>query len=286
MTELVLSLFPGVGLLDMAFQEAGFCVVRGPDLIHGGDIRGFAGVPGRFDGIVAGPPCQGFSTANRRRGNPDHPSVRNSREMLARTMCIIDDCQPEWFLIENVPSVPTVRAPGYKVQRIAISDWECGGVQQRSRAIQFGSRSGDIIRPERVNDRSKNQRKGRRPLSITTKPVSRHQTYADQCRRQGLVHELQLPGWTKSAKFRAIGNGVPLSIGRAVAAAVQVRTVPGSRDCPCECGRLCSGRRKTATDSCRKRWELMRKRAFSSAPFVDRDGYHDRVPAAASGDAG
>src|SRR6516164_7336123 len=28
---LVLSLFPGIGLLDMAFEESGFCVVRGPD---------------------------------------------------------------------------------------------------------------------------------------------------------------------------------------------------------------------------------------------------------------
>jgi site-specific DNA-cytosine methylase len=28
---LVLSLFPGIGLLDMAFEAHGFCVVRGPD---------------------------------------------------------------------------------------------------------------------------------------------------------------------------------------------------------------------------------------------------------------
>ena len=38
---LVLSLFPGIGLLDMAFEEAGFTVVRGPDLLRGGDIRRF-----------------------------------------------------------------------------------------------------------------------------------------------------------------------------------------------------------------------------------------------------
>jgi len=28
---LVLSLFPGIGLLDRAFEEEGFTVVRGPD---------------------------------------------------------------------------------------------------------------------------------------------------------------------------------------------------------------------------------------------------------------
>lgn len=30
MTELVLSLFPGIGLLDKGFEQAGFSVVRGP----------------------------------------------------------------------------------------------------------------------------------------------------------------------------------------------------------------------------------------------------------------
>ena len=37
---LVLSLFPGIGLLDMAFEAEGFCVVRGPDLLWGGWLDG------------------------------------------------------------------------------------------------------------------------------------------------------------------------------------------------------------------------------------------------------
>lgn len=56
--SLVLSLFPGIGLLDMAFCEEGFCVVRGPDLLWGGDIRKFHPPAGRFDGVIGGPPCQ------------------------------------------------------------------------------------------------------------------------------------------------------------------------------------------------------------------------------------
>lgn len=32
---LVLSLFPGAGLLDAGFTQAGFSVVRGPDLLLG-----------------------------------------------------------------------------------------------------------------------------------------------------------------------------------------------------------------------------------------------------------
>ena len=38
--QLVLSLFPGIGLLDSAFEEEGFIVVRGPDLIWGGECGG------------------------------------------------------------------------------------------------------------------------------------------------------------------------------------------------------------------------------------------------------
>jgi DNA (cytosine-5)-methyltransferase 1 len=37
-TQLVLSLFPGIGMLDSAFEQEGFCVVRGPDVLWGGDI--------------------------------------------------------------------------------------------------------------------------------------------------------------------------------------------------------------------------------------------------------
>ena len=40
-SPLVLSLFPGIGLMDRAFEEEGFCVVRGPDLLWGGNIKTF-----------------------------------------------------------------------------------------------------------------------------------------------------------------------------------------------------------------------------------------------------
>lgn len=51
---LVLSLFPGIGLLDMAFEEHGFTVVRGPDILWGGDIHKFTPPSGKFDGIIGG----------------------------------------------------------------------------------------------------------------------------------------------------------------------------------------------------------------------------------------
>jgi DNA (cytosine-5)-methyltransferase 1 len=268
-TELVLSLFPGVGLLDRAFAAAGFCVVQAQDKITGGDVREFAGVPGRFDGIVAGPPCHGFSVANTHRTKADHASVVNSRLMLQNTCRIISECEPEWFLIENVPTVPDVRIDGYTVQRIPITDLECGGVQLRSRHIQFGHVGGKIIRPERVNDCTRNRRKGRPAKAVTTK-TERWKDFPDVCRRQGLERPIDLAGWCRTAKVRAVGNGVPLRIGRALAAAVIDRAGPRESDCLCGCGREVLGKRLTATASCRKRKQL----SSIPRPWVDVDGYH------------
>lgn len=271
MNELVLSLFPGVGLLDRAFAAAGFCVVQAQDKITGGDIRDFRGIPWRFNGIVAGPPCQGFSVANSYRHTDYHPSVVNSRMMLQHTCRIIVQCEPEWFLIENVPCVPDVRIEGYTVQRIPITDLECGGSQIRSRHVQFGSRQGHIIRPIRVNDQTRNRRKGR-PGKIVTTKTDRWSDYPDLCRRQGLDAPIELPGWYRTAKFKAVGNGVPLRMGRVLAAAVSVRgPLSPETDCQCGCGRTVSVRALTATASCRKRKQL----SSIPKPWVDIEGYHE-----------
>src|SRR2546427_10071710 len=65
-TSLVLSLFPGADLLGRGFEQAGYCVVRGPDTLLGQDIRSFHLVEHAFEGIIGGPPCQDFSRARRR----------------------------------------------------------------------------------------------------------------------------------------------------------------------------------------------------------------------------
>ena len=61
----IVSLFPGIGILDKGFEDEGFCVLRGPDLIWGGDIRRFHLPPEVCQGIIGGPPCQDFSSLNR-----------------------------------------------------------------------------------------------------------------------------------------------------------------------------------------------------------------------------
>lgn len=253
-SQLCLSLFPGVDLLGRAFEASGFCVVRGPDLITGGDVRTFRGIPDRFDGVFGGSPCQGFSGANRHRGNPDHHSVKRSVEMLREFLRIVDECQPRWFLLENVPSVPNVIAQGFAVQRVAISDNECGGVQNRMRHLQFGHRDGYRIRPKRV---SVNARREPESAALAKCGVS----YPDHCRKQGVEPPIVLPGWTKSAKIRAVGNGVPYAIGKTISEAIAAAGPPLLSDCPCGCGRELTGRKKAATTTCRKRLQLKRESA-------------------------
>lgn len=51
-SNLVLSIFPGIDLLGRAFEEEGFCVVRGPDKLWGGDIRTFHPPAGVFGGVI------------------------------------------------------------------------------------------------------------------------------------------------------------------------------------------------------------------------------------------
>ena len=98
MRGLVLSLFPGIGLLDHAFELEGFCVVRGPDLLWGGDIKRFQPLAGRFDGVIGGPPCQVFSRL--RHVNPKcGQKVGNLIPEFERCVC---EASPSWFLMNRL----------------------------------------------------------------------------------------------------------------------------------------------------------------------------------------
>ncbi|MFN3858162.1 MAG: DNA cytosine methyltransferase [Caulobacter sp.] len=222
-----MSVFPGIGLLDRAFEEAGFCVVRGPDLLWGGDIDRFHPPAGRFDGVIGGPPCQAWSSfahMNRAQGNsiaidktPDFGRV-------------VEEAQPAWWLMENAPAVPDLLVPGYVTARTLLDNRWLGEEQERRRAFQFGTRDG-------------------RPLHIVTSalphPVSETTCLASEggagriMRKRGKAHYLPRRPWsrfcelqglepdflshaplTNEGKYRVVGNGVPLFMGRAVAAAV------------------------------------------------------------------
>lgn len=146
---LVLSLFPGIGMLDMAFDAEGFCTVRGPDVIWGGDIRTWHPVADRFDGIIGGPPCQTFSAlANLVRAQGRDVRFGNLIPEFER--CVAE-AEPAFFLMENVPAAPLPNVPGYGVHSFVMDHCALDGgdghglEQERKRRISFGLRDGRVV---------------------------------------------------------------------------------------------------------------------------------------------
>jgi len=231
--SLVLSLFPGIGLLDMAFEQEGFCVVRGPDVLWGGDIRRFHPPAGKFDGVIGGPPCQAFSrmqNINRARGR--QPAFGNLIPEFERC---VREAEPLWFAMENVPDSPRPAIEGYGIHSFILNNRQCidehgrPAKQNRIRCWSFGMRGERRVLPVEVVCFEHAEFEGAAISHATSwsKVNSRPEgsmsvkSLATLVRKQGLPAEFDLPPFTVSAKCKAVGNGVPLPMGRAIARAVK-----------------------------------------------------------------
>lgn len=249
-SQLILSLFPGIDLLGKGFEEEGFSVVRGPDIMFGGDIREFHVPAGRFDGIIGGPPYPDLSNA--RQNEPTDYGL----EMIAEYVRIVEEAQPQWWLMENVLEVPDVKIADYSHQRLDINARELGSEQNRHRHFQFGHRDGHLISIPR-NPKSK----AWQPCCKAS--VGKRTGKSDWlrfCRRQGLPDGIELPNLTLSARYRAVGSAVPLNMAKALASAVLSATPAEKiRLCGCGCGREITRRATYAMPACRKREQRRRE---------------------------
>lgn len=251
MRHLVLSLFPGIGLLDMAFEEAGFCVVRGPDVLWGGDIRTFKAPYHRFDGIIGGPPCQMFSALKRL--NP--LAGEKQGNLIPEFERVIREADPTWFLMENVPQAPDPAPGTHIVRTILLNNRDVdrgdgfGPEQHRLRKFCFGTKTGMHLHVEQcvfsapsfetavtsaharvpVAIGGSGKRKKTKPVTVLSGhgPVGRGRGYeenisiAEACILQGVPPDfLDDAPFTAHGKRKVIGNGVPLFLGRAIAKAV------------------------------------------------------------------
>jgi DNA (cytosine-5)-methyltransferase 1 len=259
---LILSLFPGIDLFGRAFEERGFCVVRGPDLITGGDIRHFNPPNLKFDGILAGSPCQDYSALNRNPGT-------YSNEMLAEFIRVVRKAGPRWFLFENVARAPRFTVQNYTLQRFELDlCWfsEFG----RLRHFVFGALAGQFALD---------------PMKGTPGPIIRGgavigndpRGFRECCDIQGLPRDFDLPDFTLTAKKQAVANGVPLPLGRYLADLIlkevydeKPKKHPGDRAnptrCKCGCGRIVYGHHQYKSPSCRKRAQ----RARDARAGIDR----------------
>lgn len=271
-TSLVLSLFPGVGLLDSAFEAEGFCVVRGPDVLWGGDVRRFHPPSGVFDGVIGGPPCQVFSPlANLVRAKGHEPRFG---DLIPEFDRCVEEAGPQWFLMENVPRAPEPAACGYGMRSFIIDNCTLdsgdgyGLEQERKRRFSFGVRHGcapDLRRwiqqaalmlPGRsgavtqTHTDNSPEAKARTP-AVTSSEGGGHNirrrvgsvvhtpapgqravpvalggsgklNWEEMLRLQGLPPDfLRDAPFTVAGRRKAIANGVPLQLGRAIAQAIR-----------------------------------------------------------------
>lgn len=167
----VIDLFAGVGGLSLGAARAGFDVclavendrralkshaVNFPNSTHwdqdigvigGKELLAKAGLKG-VEGLIGGPPCQGFSTIGRR----DKKDPRN--KLYRHFYELVRDVQPEFFVAENVPGILTdtnrpilegaldiVRDTYDIVGPIKINASEVGAPTTRTRVFVIGVRS-------------------------------------------------------------------------------------------------------------------------------------------------
>lgn len=164
------SLFSGCGGFDLGFHQQGFthyaafdwnkdAVVNFAANIHSQichtDLR--YGIPceqrlHNIDAIIAGPPCQGFSTVGRR----DLDDPRN--ELLTLTGELALRVRPKVLVVENVAGAVAgahakywnqlsdmMRESGYRTHSIAVQAAQLGMAQLRKRVLLFAWRTGRDI---------------------------------------------------------------------------------------------------------------------------------------------
>lgn len=108
----------------------------------------FSPLRGGVDGVVGGPPCQGFSQKGKRR------SVLDERNFLFKSFySVVRILEPRFFVMENVPSLLTTESGlfaqeirglfegiGYSVTMQVVAADELGVPQNRRRAVVTGVR--------------------------------------------------------------------------------------------------------------------------------------------------
>lgn len=253
MRDLVLSLFPGMDLLGLAFEREGFCVVTGPDSLFGRDVKSFHPPAGKFDGIIGGPPCKAFSrlrhiVAHNHKREPDkyHPA----ENLIPEFVRCVNEARPTWFFMENVPEVPSSEWPaplGYYVTSLILNNrWIPDTTpQNRERRFWFGhqertinltpyipialfepmewehavtasSSGGGRAVPIRLNG-------GGKPKRLPKSGGRDSRSVEDYLRLQGLPEDFfrEDTPFTVAGKKLMVGNGVPLPLGRVLAKAVR-----------------------------------------------------------------
>ena len=122
MSYKILDLFAGAGGLSLGFEETGLFSVaaivennknaattykKNHEKLHyyedilNVDFKELQEKTGKIDVVIGGPPCQGFSNANRQR----RQLINGSNELVKRYVKAIEEVKPDVFVMENVKTI-------------------------------------------------------------------------------------------------------------------------------------------------------------------------------------
>lgn len=198
-----LSLFSGIGGLDLAFTWAGgnilaFCEIDSycqkvlrkhwPDVPIFPDIHELskeviqnAGICPSIDVIYGGFPCQPFSVAGKQKGKDD------TRYLWPEFSRVVREIRPSWVVAENVPGILSIAADtvcrdlereGYAV---GIWDYEAAavGAKHRRERIFFVAHAGRALRQRSIEPRTLQEESGAWTANQPERPSSAPSPNAD-----------------------------------------------------------------------------------------------------------
>jgi DNA (cytosine-5)-methyltransferase 1 len=181
--KLVVSLFCGVGGLDLGFKSAGtfevaIAIDNNPKVLElyqnnfpdttvlckdigeitATEIRNiiqqkYPDWDGEIAAVIGGPPCQGFSVAGKQKLDDDRS------QLVIKFINLVVELNPTMFVMENVPAIEwkkfseiTGNAIALIEEHYILSKWlltasDYGVPQKRQRAIWVGSKFGEVVPP-------------------------------------------------------------------------------------------------------------------------------------------
>ncbi|MHA1407179.1 MAG: DNA cytosine methyltransferase [Candidatus Heimdallarchaeaceae archaeon] len=184
----IIDLFSGIGGLSKGFKDAGFELALALDIdkyavqtynYNLGDGNSIARIEdinkltgnkileiigekknGEF-GIITGPPCKGFSTANFHR-----EKSKSKHKLYTKAIELIDQMKPVFFVIENVPGITSleqgkfyeravkkINSTKYKIVKRILNATDFGVPQIRKRVFIIGMQEEFEFNPQKNKEK-------------------------------------------------------------------------------------------------------------------------------------
>ena len=215
------------------------CVVRGPELLLGHDIRTWSAIADKFDVVIGGPPCKSFSPVGRWK-------KASQENLIPEFERIVAEARPTVFVMENVREAPIPHVVGYAIHNYLINAHHYGANQNRIRRFSFGYEHAGglkiwpflielpLPRRQRTPDPFPTviASEGKFPTNCAGRKIGRRLTIKEMCELQGVPEKVEawflLPRgkakrqiFRKEFQYELIGNAVEMNTGRVIARAVK-----------------------------------------------------------------